>query len=211
MGLQKAWEGSPNASSRAADWTHPRTPRWRRKSLHRLRWPRHSGTLSGCAVSQFAAMHYEEPLPTRSAKGKKSIPPRDAGPGLAVRRPGERGLVTVLPEGYVQGSQDIPVRSCWAAGSGPQIGRLQWGRTAGESPSRLDMAKLSPKGVVGALEAPRTPTPLQNASLARRTRPVPAPRTRAAVSYLRGPPPGKRRHSRGRSVRSGGGTKGVAT
>lgn len=63
-----------------------KTPRWRRKSLHRLRWPSHSGTLSDCAPPQFVAMHYGEPLPLRSAIGKKSIPPRDAGAGLAVRR-----------------------------------------------------------------------------------------------------------------------------
>lgn len=107
----------------------------------------------------------------------------------------------------MQRSQGTPVRGCWAAGPGPQAGRLQWGRTASEYPSRLDLAKPSPKGIVGALGAPRTPAPLQNASLARCTRPVPAPRTRAAASYLRGPPPRPRGHRRGRGVRSGGGVQ----
>lgn len=97
----------------------------------------------------------------------------------------------------MQGSQGTPVRGCWAAGPAPQTRRLQWEHTAGASPSRLDLVKPNPKGVVGALGAPRTPTPLQNASLPSRTRPVPAPRTRAAASYLHGPPPRPRLHCPG--------------
>lgn len=131
-----------------------------------------------------------------------NIPQRDAGLGLAARGYGDRP-----PRGLRAGEQGHPGERLLGRRPGPQTRRLQWGRTAGESPSRLDLAKPSPKGIVGALGAPRTPAPHQNASLARRTRPVPAPRTRAVASYLRSPPPRPRGHRRGRGVRSGGGVQ----
>lgn len=44
--------------------------------------------ISDRAELEFAGMNYGEHFPPRSAKRKgKSIPPRDTGPGLAIRRP----------------------------------------------------------------------------------------------------------------------------
>lgn len=103
-------------------------------------------------------------------EGRRGGPSSQEVTGSGARLP-----VTILPKGYLQGSQDIPVRTCWASGPGAQMGRLQWGRTAAESPSRLDLAKPSPKGVVGALEAPRTPTPLQERLLSPAHPPRPRP------------------------------------